>query len=103
MTKKVTEDKSQKCYNSFSCFLSVMIIITVVVSILWTQFVTMPNFENKLDNMRIEIQDINSKLDYQILHKDSVSSYFLQVDTATHKTVEKQKINNKNFYNKVTY
>lgn len=91
MTKKVTEDKSQKCYNSFSCFLSVMIIITVVVSILWTQFVTMPNFENKLDNMRIEIQDINSKLDYQILHKDSVSSYFLQVDTATHETNEKTK------------
>lgn len=91
MTKKVTEDKSQKCYNSFSCFLSVMIIITVVVSILWTQFVTMPNFENKLDNMRIEIQDINSKLDYQILHKDSVSSYFLQVDTAKHETVEKTK------------
>ena len=91
MTKKVTEDKSQKCYNSFSCFLSVMIIITVVVSILWTQFITMPNFENKLDNMRIEIQDINSKLDYQILHKDSVSSYFLQVDTAKHETVEKTK------------
>ena len=91
MTKKVTEDKSQKCYNSFSCFLSVMIIITVVVSILWTQFVTMPNFENKLDNMRIEIQDINSKLDYQILHKDSVSSYFLQVDTAMHETIEKTK------------
>lgn len=91
MTKKVTEDKSQKCYNSFSCFLSVMIIITVVVSILWTQFVTMPNFENKLDNMRIEIQDINSKLDYQILRKDSVSSYFLQVDTAKHETVEKTK------------
>lgn len=91
MTKKVTEDKSQKCYNSFSCFLSVMIIITVVVSILWTQFVTMPNFENKLDNMRIEIQDINSKLDYKILHKDSVSSYFLQVDTATHETIEKTK------------
>ena len=91
MTKKVTEDKSQKCYNSFSCFLSVMIIITVVVSILWTQFVTMPNFENKLDNMRIEIQDINSKLDYQILHKDSVSSYFLQVDTATYETIEKTK------------
>lgn len=91
MTKKVTEDKSQKCYNSFSCFLSVMIIITVVVSILWTQFVTMPNFENKLDNMRIEIQDINSKLDYQILRKDSVSSYFLQVDTAQHETIEKTK------------
>ena len=91
MTKKVTEDKSQKCYNSFSCFLSVMIIITVVVSILWTQFITMPNFENKLDNMSIEIQDINSKLDYQILHKDSVSSYFLQVDTAKHETVEKTK------------
>ena len=91
MTKKVTEDKSQKCYNSFSCFLSVMIIITVVVSILWTQFITMPNFENKLDNMRIEIRDINSKLDYQILHKDSVSSHFLQVDTATHETVEKTK------------
>ena len=91
MAKKVTEDKSQKCYNSFSCFLSVMIIITVVVSILWTQFVTMPNFENKLDNMRIEIRDINSKLDYQILHKDSVSSHFLQVDTAKHETVEKNK------------
>ena len=91
MTKKVTEDKSQKCYNSFSCFLSVMIIITVVVSILWTQFITMPNFENKLDNMRIEIQDINSKLDYQILHTDSVSAYFLQVDTAKHETVEKTK------------
>ena len=91
MTKKVTEDKSQKCYNSFSCFLSVMIIITVVVSILWTQFITMPNFENKLDNMRIEIRDINSKLDYQILHKDSVSSHFLQVDTAKHETIEKIK------------
>ena len=91
MTKKVTEDKSQKCYNSFSCFLSVMIIITVVVSILWTQFITMPNFENKLDNMRIEIRDINSKLDYQILHKNSVYSYFLQVDTAKHKKKKKTK------------
>ena len=91
MTKKVTEDKSQKCYNSFSCFLSVMIIITVVVSILWTQFVTMPNFENKLDNMRIEIQDINSTLAYQILHKDSVCSYFLQVDTEKNETVSNTK------------
>lgn len=88
MAKKVTEDKSQKCYNSLSCVLSCLIILFVMGSIIWDITISKPEMRHSIDEIRIEVKDIHNKIDRQYA-KDS--AYILSIDTAKHETVEKTK------------
>ena len=78
----MTEIKNQqKCYNSFSCILSVLIILFVVCSIAWDVLVTKPEMRKSIEEIRIEVKDIHSKIDAR-LQKDSLAYQFIENDIA---------------------
>lgn len=54
---------TQKCYNSLSCILSVLIIIFVVGAIAWDITVSKPAMYKSIDEIRIEVKNINEKID----------------------------------------
>jgi hypothetical protein len=60
-----TTVKGTKCYKSFSCILSVLIIIFVVASIGWDSFVSKPEMRKSIEEIRIEVKDIHQKIDKQ--------------------------------------
>ena len=68
MTEK---DNQWKCYNSFSCIFSVLIILFVVSSIAWDVAVTKPQMKRNIEEIRTEVRDIHQKIDAQ-LQKDSL-------------------------------
>ena len=57
--------KRNKCYKSFSCILSVLIIIFVVSAIGWDTFVSKPQMRKSIDEIRHEVKDIHQKIDAQ--------------------------------------
>ena len=57
------KNQKQKCYNSFSCVLSVLIIVFVLTSIVWDMLVTKPAIRSSIDQIKTEVQVIHSKID----------------------------------------
>ena len=55
-----------KCYNSFSCILSVLIIIFVLGSIMWDICITKPSLRNSIEEIHTEIRDIHHKIDVNL-------------------------------------
>lgn len=82
MTNNIENNKSNKCYNSVSCILSVLIIAFVLGSIGWDIFVSKPEIRNSIEEIRIEVKDIRGKLDNR-LQKDSIffSTQEIKIDT----------------------
>ena len=71
--KEMTDKNTpQKCYNSFSCILSVLIILFVVASIGWDIIVSKPAMRKSIDEIRIEVKNIHKKIDTQI-EQDSIN------------------------------
>ena len=54
-----------KCYNSFSCILSVLIIFFVVAAIGWDTLVSKPKMRESIEEIRTEVRDIHQKIDEQ--------------------------------------
>lgn len=52
-----------QCYNSFSCILSVLIVIFVLGSIVYDLCVTKPNISKNITEIRTEMNAINQKID----------------------------------------
>jgi len=63
---------TKKCYNSFSCVLSVLIVLFVVVSIAYDMIVSKPAMKSTIDDIKIEVKDIREKIDAQIAN-DSIN------------------------------
>lgn len=63
---------TKKCYNSFSCVLSVLIVLFVVVSIAYDMIVSKPAMKSSIDDIKIEVKDIREKIDAQIAN-DSIN------------------------------
>lgn len=63
MSAQKIQNQNQKCYNSFSCILSVLIIVFVLTSIVWDMFVTKPAIRSSIDQIKTEVQIIHSKID----------------------------------------
>ena len=63
MSAQKNQNQTQKCYNSFSCILSVLIIVFVLTSIVWDMFVTKPAIRSSIDQIKTEVQIIHSKID----------------------------------------
>ena len=57
------EARPQKCYNSFSCILSVLIVVFVLGSILFDLCVTKPNISRNITVIRTELNVMNEKID----------------------------------------
>lgn len=60
-----------KCYNSFSCILSVLIIVFVVGSVMWDICITKPAMREDIQEIRTEIKDIHRKISVSFV-QDSV-------------------------------
>lgn len=60
-----TEEKVEKCYNHFSCVLSVAIIVFVLGAILWDLCITKPTIKNNISEIKTELVCINSRLSMQ--------------------------------------
>ena len=73
MTENHTELTPRKCYNSFSCVLSVLIIFFIVGSIAWDVMVSKPEMRRSIDDIRIEVKSINEKIDSKFV-KDSLTN-----------------------------
>lgn len=58
-----TKKNNVKCYNSFSCILSVLVIVFVLGSILWDMCITKPAMRSSIEDIKIEVQEIRQKLD----------------------------------------
>lgn len=57
---------TQKCYNSFSCIGSILIIIFVLGSIIWDICITKPAMRDSIDDIRTEVKDIHQKLNTKL-------------------------------------
>ena len=75
MTEHNTELAPSKCYNSFSCVLSVLIILFIIGSIAWDVMISKPEMRKSIDEIRIEVKRINEKIDSQFA-KDSLTNLY---------------------------
>lgn len=55
----------EKCYNHFSCVISVLIIVFVLGSILWDLFITKPVIKDNITEIKTELVSINHRLSTQ--------------------------------------
>lgn len=55
---------SNKCYNSFSCVLSVLIVVFVLGSIIYDLCYTKPNISKNITEIRAELNIMNKKIDH---------------------------------------
>lgn len=71
------QNQPNKCYNSTSCIISVLVIIFVLGSIVWDMLFTRPEIKNSLKEIRIEIANLSNKIDYQNMQivTDSLRNY----------------------------
>lgn len=53
----------KKCYNTFSCVMSVLIIIFVVGAIMWDMFISKPMIYDSIETIKTEVRVINRKID----------------------------------------
>lgn len=53
-----------KCYNSFSCVLSVLIVVFVLGSIIYDLCYTKPNIFKDITEIRTELNIMNEKIDH---------------------------------------
>ena len=75
MTEYNTELTPRKCYNSFSCVLSVLIILFIIGSIAWDVMISKPEMRKSIDEIRIEVKSINEKIDSRFA-KDSLTNLY---------------------------
>lgn len=67
----MTTNDNKKCYNSFSCILSVLIILFVICSMAYDMFCVHPQMKESIEDIRIEVRDIRQKIDRQY-SRDSI-------------------------------
>ena len=91
MTEK---NNPQKCYNSLSCVLSVLIIIFIVCAIGWDITVSKPAIRKSIDEIRVEVKDIHSKIDDQFRDDSTYYKYrmqLLELETTAEKNAPKKR------------
>ena len=83
---------TQKCYNSFSCIGSILIIIFVLGSIIWDICITKPAMRDSIDDIRVEVKDIHQKLNTK-LSNDTIE--FMKASNMLKQEEKQQTQNNK--------
>lgn len=66
---------TKKCYNTFSCIMSVLVIVFIIGAVLWDLFVTKPVLRESIDEIKTEVRIINEKIDAHynfVEHIDSI-------------------------------
>lgn len=96
MTQNSEPKKPKKCYNTFSCIMSVLIIVFITGAIIVDLIVTKPKIYTAIDEIRTEVDIIEQKIDaaynYQPTYgaKNLVDS--LEVEWGIVETVEKERL-----------
>lgn len=85
--KYQNKKKNPKCYNSVSCILSVALIVFILGSIVWDNFVTKPKIQREINEIKTEIKNINMKL----LDENDIST--AENEIFAFETIEKEKQN----------
>lgn len=70
----IDTNQTQKCYNSFSCIGSILIILFVICSIIWDICVTKPAMRESIEDICVEVKDIHKKLNTKFA-SDTISFY----------------------------
>lgn len=66
--------KPKKCYNTFSCIMSVLVIVFIIGAVLWDLFVTKPVLRESINEIKTEVRIINEKIDAHYNFVDLVDS-----------------------------
>lgn len=74
----IDTNQTQKCYNSFSCIGSILIILFVLGSIIWDICVTKPAMRESIEDIRIEVKDIHKKLNTKFV-SDTINFAYIKV------------------------
>lgn len=64
----------KKCYNTFSCIMSVLVIVFIIGAVLWDLFVTKPVLRESINEIKTEVRIINEKIDAHYNFVDHVDS-----------------------------
>jgi hypothetical protein len=57
------QTSSKKCYNSWACVLSVLIIIFLLGSVIYDMTCSKPKMRKSIKQIEVQVQEINSKMD----------------------------------------
>lgn len=70
----VEKNDIKKCYTTFSCVASILIILFVLGAIVWDLFITKPQIKRNITEIKSELVNINKKLELRdsilILNKE---------------------------------
>ena len=80
-------NKDKKCYNTFSCIASVIIIIAILGGMLNAYFVTFPEMHSDIREMKKDVGELKSLYEHQQKMLDSTFLFTTARDT----TIVKQK------------
>ena len=80
-------NKDKKCYNTFSCIASVIIIIAILGGMLNAYFVTFPEMHSDIREMKRDVGELKSLYEHQQKMLDSTFLFTTARDT----TIVKQK------------
>ena len=85
----IDTNQTQKCYNSFSCIGSILIILFVLGSIIWDICVTKPAMRESIEDIRVEVKDIHKKLNTKYAN-DTISFYDAYVKDQKKRAIKKK-------------
>lgn len=67
--------KTVKCWNSFSCIASVIIIIFTLGSVLYDLVITKPEIKNSIERIEYNIEKINQRLNSDSVAYNNIMSF----------------------------
>ena len=74
-------NKEKKCYNTFSCIASVVIIIAILGGMLNAYFVTFPDMHRDIKEMKKDVGELKSLYEHQQKMLDSTFLFTKPIDT----------------------
>lgn len=75
VTPKNDTHKTVKCWNSFSCIASVIIIIFTLGSVLYDLVITKPEIKNSIERIEFNIEKINQRLNSDSVAYNNIMSF----------------------------
>lgn len=81
MSDSVKPQNTKKCYNTFSCIMSVLVIIFIVGAIMWDMFISKPIIYDSIETIKTEVKIINNKIDSHYNIVTDIDSLYHEQDT----------------------
>lgn len=75
------KNQTKKCYNSFSCILSVLIIVFLIGAVAYDMVVSKPRINHSIDEIKVEVKNLNQKIDNTFYFVDACKTPTATADT----------------------